>query len=102
MMALTRETTALFLCTGIMSKTNKQYDQDVFDWKMERTLMSPTPEELECDHCKETSIYVDHFDTSYRHANMEPNLIPLCIDCYTEFIVVPMDDQWADYYSGLL
>ena len=79
-----------------------KHDTHIFDWKMERTLMNPAPEEEICDYCKETSIYVDMFDISYRHANMEPHLMPLCIECYIEFIVEPMDDQWADYYSSVM
>ncbi len=77
-------------------------EEDVFDWKMERTLMYPAPEEIECDHCKEKSIYVDDFDTSYRYANMEENLVLLCIDCYIEHIVEPMDSQWSEYYASVL
>ena len=79
-----------------------KYDKDIFDWKMERTLMDPAPPEIECDYCKEKSIYVEDHDIAYRHMGMESKMMPLCIDCYIEFIVGPMDDQWDDYHSGLL
>lgn len=78
------------------------HSKDMFDWKMERTLMDPQPEERECEHCKEKSIYVDEFDAGYRHAQMDYTPVIMCIDCYVDLIVIPMDDLWADYYAGCL
>ena len=79
-----------------------KYDEDVFDWKMRRTLMNPSPEEKVCEHCQEKSIYVDEFDAGYRHAQMDYTPIIVCIDCYTYMIVSPMDDMWSEYYSSIL
>lgn len=56
-----------------------------------------------CDHCKETNLYVREFDITYRNQGAkEPHMLPLCIGCYKEYIVDPMDDLWADYNAGRL
>ena len=79
-----------------------KYDEEIFDWKMEQTLTHPTPEKQTCGCCNGSSIYVDMFDVGYRHMGMKETLVLMCIDCYYEYIVLPMDDQWDDYHSSLL
>ena len=78
-----------------------KYQEEIYNWCLERHLKDGIKVE-ECDHCKEKSIYVEDFDTSYRHMNAEPNYVKMCVFCYYELIVEPMNSQWSDYYASIL
>ena len=57
----------------------------------------------QCSYCKEHSLFVTDVDLNYRNLSAkEENIHAMCPCCYIEFVVRPMDDLWADYYSGLL
>ncbi len=56
-----------------------------------------------CDYCKQESIYVRLQDTTYRNMGAKhPCWSPLCIECYINYIVKPMDELWDDYNAGRL
>lgn len=80
---------------------DSKYEDDIYDWMVQRTLTTGL-ESTKCDLCEEHSIYVDLFDISYRHMGMGSCFKPLCIYCYYDYVVMPMDEQWAEYHSGLL
>ena len=85
-----------------MSKRN--YEQEIIEYCIDRMLHVDV-QLMECDQCKEYSRFVELHDITYRNyseSGLKPNLVPLCYHCYIYTVVVPMDDLWADYYSGLL
>lgn len=80
----------------------KKYNEAMIDYQVHRMLETDAVP-AECDICKETSVFVELQDTTYRnHGAEQINLVPLCIHCYYHMVVIPMDDLWADYYCGIM